>query len=225
MISMHESERSADARRRTAAAVDAPLAWVASLVVALAVAGCRDTEEPVVPSGSARPVVTAPPLHIPVVQTDDKVTSGERDMVRIRTVISQLDAEVDKDLVCDCELAHDKASLGVIKGLLDQNNPSRAFEVAERIMTDKAMEGALRVANHYGISALVEKIEDLIAKRQADENDADDFMGAGEWAGATDMGMPLENGEPNATAPDPANPFMRKSAAAAAAANPFARSR
>ena len=186
---------------------------------------CADTEEPVVPSGSARPVVTAPPLHIPVVQTDDKVTSGERDMVRIRTVISQLDAEVDKDLVCDCELAHDKASLGVIKGLLDQNNPSRAFEVAERIMTDKAMEGALRVANHYGISALVEKIEDLIAKRQADENDADDFMGAGEWAGATDMGMPLENGEPNATAPDPANPFMRKSAAAAAAANPFARSR
>ena len=182
---------------------------------------CADTKEPVVPSGSARPVVTAPPLHIPIVPTDEKITSGERDMVRIRTVISQLDAEVDKDLVCDCELAHDKASLGVIKGLLDQNNASRAFEVAERIMTDKAMEGALRVANHYGISALVNKIEDLIAQRQAAEMDAGDvdfddgahagWVGAG--VGASDLGVP-ENGEPNAAG---GNPFVRKT-------NPFARS-
>jgi chromosome transmission fidelity protein 4 len=181
---------------------------------------CAETKEPVVPSGSARPVVTAPPLHIPIVQTEEKLSNGERDMARIRTVISQLDAEVDKDLICDCELAHDKASLAVIKGLLDQNNPSRAFEVAERIMSSKAMDGALRIANHYGINALVDKIEELIVQRQTaeanDEYGAD--LGAGDWPTASGAGghVPLENGEPNKSEGLAGNPFVRK-------ANPFAR--
>jgi chromosome transmission fidelity protein 4 len=167
---------------------------------------CADTKEPVVPSGSARPVVTAPPLHVPVVQTEEKLSNGERDMVRIRTVISQLDADVDKDLICDCELAHDKAALGVVKGLLEQNNPARAYEVVERIMTAKALEGALRIAHHFGISAVVERVEDLIAERQAIDS-ADDMDAVN-----GDAGLTLENGEPNA-----GNPFVRGKAAP----NPF----
>ena len=184
---------------------------------------CADSKEPIVPSGSARPVVTAPPLHIPIVQTEEKLSNGERDMMRIRTVISQLDPDVDKDLICECELAHDKASLGVIKGLLEQNNPSRACEVAERIMTSKALDGVLRIAHHFGISAVVERVEGIISERKEAELDAmddpDGFdereRGSAPWskAGGT-PGVPLENGEPNSV-----NPFVRGKAKTG---NPFA---
>lgn len=193
---------------------------------------CADTVEPVVPSGSARPVVTAPPLHLPLISTDDKLLGSEKKMVQARILLSQLDPESNQDLVNECQLNHDKASLSLIKALLEQDKASRAFEAAERMYTSKALEGALRIANHFNIHALVDRIEDLIAARQSAELDplhsdapawmnqnylsyqgsepVDDIQDVG-----TEQAMPLENGEPNMV--EAANPFARK------AANPFAR--
>lgn len=193
---------------------------------------CADSLEPIVPSGSARPVVTAPPLHLPLIQNDVKLSTYEKTMVRMRILLSQLDPQANSDLVSECHLDHDKAGLSLIKGLLEQDKAAMAFEVAERMFTSKALEGALRIANHFNINALVDRIEELISERNSAElvqgeddpstwihqnyseyqdsepglQDVEDFT--------TEQTIPLENGEPNRTE---SHPFTRK------VANPFAR--
>ncbi len=192
---------------------------------------CADTVEPVVPSGSARPVVTAPPLNLPLISHDQKLSVNENKMVQKKILLSHLDPQSNEDLVNDCQLEHDKACLSLIKALLDQDKASRAYEVAERMYTSKALEGALRIANHFNIHALVDKIEDLIAARQSAEleqahDEPPEWMNQRHFAYqesepvndmhdlTTDVAIPEENGEPNTVE---ANPFARK------ATNPFAR--
>lgn len=191
---------------------------------------CADTIEPIVPSGSARPVVTASPLYLPLIDTDSKISVSEKKMVQTRVLLSQLDPEANQDLVTECQLDHDKAGLSLIKSLLEQDKASRALEVAERIFTSKALEGALRIANHFNIHALVDRIEDLISERNSAEIEHSEppawmneryplsYQEGEPTENVQDLAeeeqIPVENGEPNKIE---ANPFARKKA------NPFAR--
>lgn len=204
--------------------------WLFSLSMAANEAQCivcADTDEPLVPSGSARPVVTAAPLHIPVIHSDDKSTKSEKEMIKMRTIISQLDPKVNAEAISQAELAHDKACLSLFKSLLEQDRASRAFEVSQRMYTSKALEGALRIANHFNIGALVEKIEMLFEHMQMqqldddppswmNENASDYNIGAIKDNAPTAIAEPIKAPAVEADKHEAGNPFKRKG-------NPFAR--
>lgn len=200
---------------------------------------CADTVEPVVPSGSARPVITAAPLQLPLVPGDTKMAQSEANMMRAKLLLSQLDPTSfqDSDILAESESAYDRASLSLFKSLLEQDRASRALEVARRMLSKNALEGALRLANHFNIGALIEKIELLQEEQRMDDQQLD-WMDKPIYDSQTQLGNTAldtelanggqpqpENGEPNMSVephvPITGNPFAK----IAKRANPFARKR
>ena len=136
---------------------------------------CADTIEPLVPSGSARPVVTAAPLSIPLVKHDEALVAQEQALLKEQLLTAHYESRScneEEDKLNQHEIDADKACLGLFKGLLQQDKASRALDVASRLQTMKALEGALRIAYHFNMNALAERIEVLINCKQAMENEA-----------------------------------------------------
>eukprot|EP00889_Picochlorum_renovo_P007324 jgi/Picre1/34354/NNA_001826.t1 len=103
------------------------------------------------------------------------------------------------------------------------------------MLSTNALEGALRLANHFNIGALIEKIELLQEEQRMDDQQLD-WMDKPIYDSQTQLGTTAldtelaqggqtqpENGEPNMsvepTAPSGGNPFAK----IAKRANPFAR--
>jgi len=135
---------------------------------------CADTLEPLVPSGSARPVVTAAPLRIPLVNHDEALVGQEQTLQRKQLLTTHYESQSytgEEDKLSQHEIDADKACLGLFKLLLQQDKASRALDVASRLQTMKALEGALRIAYHFNMNALAERIEVLINCKQEMESE------------------------------------------------------
>lgn len=122
---------------------------------------CANSHEPTVPSGSARPVVTAAPLHFPLLTTtkEDIIAPLESQMVRLSALtahslyalqeesmhpedpssLSALEEEVQRHRV-----EADRVALKLFAKLLSLDQQVKALEVASMMHTDPALDGARR---------------------------------------------------------------------------------
>ena len=124
---------------------------------------CADSEEPIVPSGSARPVITAPKLHVPVTMQQDDVSQLEGEWLRHRLLLSQISGnDTDGPSKEDCERNTDAVALRLFKALCEQQKGSKALDVACRLNSVKSLNGARRLANHLRMVALAGFIDELI---------------------------------------------------------------
>ena len=139
---------------------------------------CANAPEPAVPSGSARPVVTAAPLRIPVVAHDDTQTPLEAEMLRQGLIISNAAAAAagdgedgnDGDLEIALQAAQmeaDRAGLRLFTRLAQTDKQARALDVAAALHTSAGLLGAVKIANHHRMSTLAEAVNDIILQRAA----------------------------------------------------------
>lgn len=142
---------------------------------------CAGKPEPSVPSGSARPVVSAPPVRIPVLQHDDGMAPLEGDMVRHSLTVSHITVayaaaeasgvhlDAAEHAMHAAQVEADRAALRLFTKLVQTDRQARAVEVAMKLLTQTAMQGALKIAHHHRLSALAEKLEAIIEGRAAAE--------------------------------------------------------
>jgi len=139
---------------------------------------CANSPEPTVPSGLARPVVTAAPLRINVVPHDETLAPLEADVLRQALLIAHLGArEADPDAadmatLQAAQVESDRASLRLFTRLAQTDRLVRALEVASGMQTAVGLEGARKIANHQRLSALAKQVAALIEQRAAMEAEA-----------------------------------------------------
>ena len=137
---------------------------------------CANSPEPVVPSGSARPVVTAAPIKVPVIAHDEAIAPMEADLLRQGLIIAHATTagpEADgEDEAAALEAAlqaaqveADRAGLRLFTRLTQNERQARALEVASTLRTSAGLQGAVKIANHHRLSQLAEAVSDLIQQR------------------------------------------------------------
>jgi chromosome transmission fidelity protein 4 len=163
---------------------------------------CANTPEPVVPSGSARPVVTAAPIRVPVIAHDESQAPLEADLLRQGLLIAHSNnasnngggIETDEEaaaLEAALQIAQveaDRSALRLFTRLVQTDRQARALEVAGALQTSTGLQGAMKIANHSRMSTLAEAVGDLIEQRAAAEEAAlpaaagGDMYGGGMYA-------------------------------------------
>jgi chromosome transmission fidelity protein 4 len=148
---------------------------------------CANTPEPAVPSGSARPVVTAAPLRVPVINHDESQAPLEADILRQGLLIAHssaaaaaTNAEVETDeeaaaleaALQTARMDADRSALRLFTRLVQTDRQARALEIAASLQTPNGLQGAMKIANHSRMSTLAEAVRDLIEQRAAAEEAA-----------------------------------------------------
>ena len=150
---------------------------------------CADTPEPVVPSGSARPVVTAAPLRLPVVNHDEAQAPLELDILRQKLLISHFGVELataqqqqgsgganpeeEEEVLMELEKSlrqaqndADRSALRLFTRLAQSDRQARALEVAAGLQTITGLHGAVKIANHHRMSTLAESVASILAQKE-----------------------------------------------------------
>ena len=143
---------------------------------------CANSPEPTVPSGSTRPVITAVPLHIPVLTNkDDEIAPLESDLIRLTAItsrsiqiiedssdipssdageVAELEALVQKNRV-----EADRSALKLFAKFVKMDQQVKALEIAGMMHTDAALDGARRLAEHQRASVLASRINYLMERK------------------------------------------------------------
>jgi chromosome transmission fidelity protein 4 len=196
---------------------------------------CANASEPAVPSGAARPVVSAVALRVPVLRHDDALAPLESELLRAGLVLSHAasaaagDAPGEGDdpaaleaAVRASQVAADRAAVRLFTKLVQSDRQARALEVAAALHTPAALAGAMKIANHQRAGALADHIAAMIERRMEADAAAE--------AAAT-LAPPPAYASAAAAAPAPAfgggdarqEASPLPAAGHAPAANPFAR--
>jgi len=147
---------------------------------------CANTPEPAVPSGSARPVVTAAPIRVPVIAHDESQAPLEADLLRQGLLIAHTSAaaknagevETDEEAAAlenalqTAQMDADRSALRLFTRLVQTDRQARALEVAGALQTSAGLQGAIKIANHGRMSTLAEAVGDLVEQRAAAEEAA-----------------------------------------------------
>lgn len=145
---------------------------------------CAHSPEPIVPSGSARPVVTAAPMKVPVVRYDDGIAALESEVLRNKAAMSHVKEmiasiggpqEEDHELMEEvlalsstaraAQVESDRAALRLFTRFAQTDRMVKALEVADGMSTVMGLQGALKIANHQRLGALAQQIEAIIDHR------------------------------------------------------------
>lgn len=140
---------------------------------------CANGPEPTVPSGAARPVVTAAPLRVPVVPHDETLAPLEGDIARLGLVLSHAEQhgagvseEASNELDAAAQAAvldSDRAGLRLFTRLLQMDRQARALDVAAALQSEAGLAGSVKIANHHRFTALAELIMGISQQRKAME--------------------------------------------------------
>lgn len=171
---------------------------------------CADADEPAVPSGGARPIVTVAPLRPPVLMRDEEglgvaAVPLEADFVKHNIPLghyvaivshSNSSGEDDSAMVYALETARnnaDRAALKLLAKFIAADRWGRALEVVERLHGTPALEGALKLATHHKAHALSQRISEMVEARMEAEvaaavADQQRQMGGDRGFGHTTMG-------------------------------------
>ncbi|KAL4519312.1 hypothetical protein Ndes2437B_g05172 [Nannochloris sp. 'desiccata'] len=205
---------------------------------------CANTPEPAVPSGSARPVVTAAPIRVPVIAHDESQAPLEADLLRQGLLIAHSSAaannansarevETDEEAAAfeaalqTAQMDADRSALRLFTRLVQTDRQARALEVAAALQTSAGLQGAVKIANHGRMSTLAEAVGDLLEQRAAAEEAAALAAAGGEVYGgmyASEEQQYAGNGTTTGPIPVPSPAFAlhpggsAKKAAAAAEA-------
>jgi chromosome transmission fidelity protein 4 len=150
---------------------------------------CANTPEPAVPSGSARPVVTAAPIRVPVIAHDESQAPLEANLLRQGLLIAHTSAaannahsagevETDEEAAAleaalqTAQMDADRSALRLFTRLVQTDRQARALEVASALQTSAGLQGAIKIANHGRMSTLAEAVGDIIEQRAAAEEAA-----------------------------------------------------
>lgn len=149
---------------------------------------CANAPEPAVPSSSARPVVTAAPIRIPVIAHDESIAPMEAELLRQGLVIAHAttagpeaggdeEAAALESALQAAQVESDRAGLRLFTRLAQTDRQARALEVAATLQTSAGLQGAVKIANHHRMTSLAEAVSDLIQQRAAAEEAAAEAEG------------------------------------------------
>jgi chromosome transmission fidelity protein 4 len=165
--------------------------WVFALSIAASEVQCivcANGPEPTVPSGSARPVVTAAPMRLPVVTSAEEAAAPlEADVMRwgalaahaiqsatepCSAVNPEENAAALEATLRKAQVEADRASVKLFAKLVAADRQARALEVAAGLHTEAAFEGARRIAQHHRLGPLAEQVEALMQRKAEVEAEA-----------------------------------------------------
>ncbi len=168
---------------------------------------CAGTGEPPVPSGGARPVVSALRLRVPAATpagADDALTPLEGELMRVALVAAEAaaaaaagggdaggaDTAALEAAAGAAAVAADKAGVRLFAKLVQADRAARALEVAARLATPAAVRGAAAIAHHRRARALGDHVLALLERREAAEADEVEAQAMAAAAAAAGGGAP-----------------------------------
>jgi chromosome transmission fidelity protein 4 len=173
---------------------------------------CAGAGEPPVPSGGARPVVSALRLRVPGAApagADDALTPLEGEFMRAALVAAEAaaaaaagggdaggaDAAALEAAAGAAAVAADKAGVRLFAKLVQADRAARALEVAGRLATPAAVRGAAAIAHHRRARALGDHVLALLERREtAEANEVEAQAMAAAAAAAGGGGAPAPAG-------------------------------
>jgi hypothetical protein len=131
-----------------------------------------------VPSGAARPVVSAVALRAPVLRHDDSLAPLESELLGAGLALSHAASAPAEDApgegddpaaleaaVRAAQVTADRAAVRLFTKLVQSDRQARALEVAAALHTPAALAGAMKIANHQRAGTLAYHIAAMIERR------------------------------------------------------------